>query len=138
MGCANRPLEFFLLLYGIPSRDFWNRENSGSSIPAMGCFPAARKRRGSMRDTRATFGLVRLKPGWPEEGRRQLGLVTAAMFRHVEGRRGLVSWSRSFFEMMWSCWSDQRGVGVAGRPGRPGGRSGGRGRSTVSVSGTVW
>jgi hypothetical protein len=27
--------------------------------------------------------------------------------------------------VMWSCWSDQRGVGVAGRPSRRGGRSGG-------------
>jgi hypothetical protein len=31
--------------------------------------------------------------------------------------------------MMWSCWSDRRGVGAAGRPGRPEGRSGGGGRS---------
>jgi hypothetical protein len=85
MGCADRPLGFFLLLCGVPGCDFWNRESSGSSIPAMGCFPAARERWGSMRDTRATFGLAWLKPGWPEEGWRQLGLVTAAMFRHVEG-----------------------------------------------------
>jgi hypothetical protein len=45
----------------------------------MGCFPAARERQGSMRDTRATFGWARLKPGWPEEGRRRSGLVTAVM-----------------------------------------------------------
>jgi hypothetical protein len=138
MGSADRPLEFFLLLCGVPGRDFWNRESSGSSIPVMGCFLVARKRWGSMRDTRATFGWARLKPGWPEEGRRQLGLVTAAMFRHVEGRRGSVSWSRSFFKVMWSCWSDQRGVGVAGRPSRRGGRSGGgedRWRTSVGRSG---
>jgi hypothetical protein len=55
---------------------------------------------GSMRDTRATFGWARLKLGWPEEGRRQLGLVTAVMFRHVEGRRSSVRWSKGFLEVM--------------------------------------
>jgi hypothetical protein len=91
-----------------------------------------------MRDMRATFGWARLKPGWPEEGRRQSGLVTAAMFRDAGGRRGSVRWSRSFLEMMWSCWSDRRGVRAAGRPGQRGGRSGDEGRSTANVSGTVW
>jgi hypothetical protein len=56
MGCADRPLEFILLLCGVPGRDFWNGEHSRSLIPAMGCFLAARERWGSMRDTRATFG----------------------------------------------------------------------------------
>ena len=36
MDFAKRPLHFFLLLSGVPSRDFWNRGGSGSSIPAMG------------------------------------------------------------------------------------------------------
>jgi hypothetical protein len=65
--CADRSLELFLLLYGVPGRDFWNRESSGSSIPMMGCFPEARDRWGSIRDTRATFGWARLTPGWLEE-----------------------------------------------------------------------
>jgi hypothetical protein len=72
MVCADRPLELFLLLYGVSGRDFWNRESSGSMIPAMGCFPKARDRWGSMRDTRATFGWARLTPGWLEEGRQEL------------------------------------------------------------------
>ena len=34
MDFAKRPLHFFLLLPGVPSRDFWNRGGSGSSVPA--------------------------------------------------------------------------------------------------------
>jgi hypothetical protein len=70
-------------------------------------------------------------------GRWRSGLVMVAMSRHAGGRRGSVRWSRSFLEVMWSCWSDRREVGAAGRPSRRGGRSGGRGRSTVNVSGMV-
>jgi hypothetical protein len=54
-------------------------------------------------------------------GRRRSGLVMVAMFRPAGGRRGTVRWSRSFLEVMWSCLSDQQGVGAAGQPGRRGG-----------------
>ena len=37
----------------------------------MGCFPVARERWGSMRDSRATSRWSRLLPGWPEEGRQR-------------------------------------------------------------------
>jgi hypothetical protein len=40
------------------------------------------------------------------------------------GRRGLMRGSRSFLEVLWSCLSDRRGVGAAGRRGPMGGDDG--------------
>jgi hypothetical protein len=54
----------------------------------------------------------------------QSGLAMAAMFQCAGGRRGSMRGSRSFLEVLWSCLSDRRGVGAAGRRGLMGGDDG--------------
>jgi hypothetical protein len=39
-------------------------------------------------------------------------------------RRGSMGGFRSFFEMLWSCLGDRRGIGAAGRRGLMGGDNG--------------
>jgi hypothetical protein len=100
MVCADRPLEFFLLLCGVLGRDFWNKENSGSMIPAMGCFPATRERWGSMRNTRATFGLTRIG-----ELHGATGKLTARSIGAEGGRGGVLHGEQGAAAAMAASWA---------------------------------